>query len=227
VTIQLSTTDKRDGRALALFARWQDWQQGKTREGRSFFAIPGSEPGLFHMADQNDCSCPDRQHGRNVCKHMRAVRFWMAAYATGAVASKPRPSSDPADDRVILTAEGAAFLAAQREQSDPTPTAEAVAVVDLADLADLTDLADPFEAGELVDPAPERTVPDPDELREHIARLVREQDTYRRGLLAVGTRPVDDDLWCKRDEQIRRLQAKLPPATLLPPCPSRAVAARA
>jgi hypothetical protein len=111
-----------------------------------------------------------------------------------------------------------------REQSDPTPAAEAVAVVDLAELADL---ADPFEAGELVDLAPARTVPDPDELREHIARLVREQDTYRRGLLAIGTRPVDDDLWCKRDEQIRRLQAKLPPATLLPPSPSPAVAATA
>ena len=82
MTIELSTADKRDGKALALFARWQDRQRGMTRDGRSFFAIPGSEPGLLHMADQNDCSCPNRQRSRNVCKHMRAVRLWMAAYVT-------------------------------------------------------------------------------------------------------------------------------------------------
>src|SRR3954466_447501 len=80
VTIEISTTDKRDGKALALFARCAEWQTGHTKAGRSFFAIPGSEPGLVHMADQRDCSCPDRQSSRNVCKHMRAVRLWMAAF---------------------------------------------------------------------------------------------------------------------------------------------------
>jgi hypothetical protein len=118
MTITVSTTDKRDGKALALFARHGEWQQGKTRDGRSFFAVPGSEPGLFHMADQNDCSCPDRQHARNVCKHMRAVRLWMAAYQTGAVAPKPRPATPAVEDDagvgdelVILTPEGARVLA--------------------------------------------------------------------------------------------------------------------
>jgi hypothetical protein len=133
VTIELSTTDKRDGKALALFARWQDWQQGRTKDGRSFFAIPGSEPGLLHMADQNDCSCPDRQRSRNVCKHMRAVRLWMAAFSTGAVAPKQRPATpDVVDDAgigdelVVLTAEGAAYLAEQAGRSETTaPTAYA------------------------------------------------------------------------------------------------------
>jgi hypothetical protein len=117
VTIEVSTTDKRDGRALAQFVRWQDWQRGKTKDGRSFFAIPGSEPGLFHMADQRECSCPDFQHARNVCRHVRAVRLWMAAYQTGAVPPKLRPAtpdviddSGTGDDLVILTAEGAAHL---------------------------------------------------------------------------------------------------------------------
>lgn len=125
MTIELSTTDKRDGRALALFARCAEWQTGHTKDGRSFFAIPGSEPGLFHMTDQRDCSCPDRQRSRNVCKHMRAVRFWMAAFATGAVAPKPRPATPAAvddagigDDLVILTPDGAASLAEQREQAE-------------------------------------------------------------------------------------------------------------
>lgn len=44
----------RDTRALALFAACDRWHQGHTKDGRSFFAIPGSEAGLFHMADQND-----------------------------------------------------------------------------------------------------------------------------------------------------------------------------
>jgi len=113
MTIELSTTDRRDGKALALFARWQDWQQGHTKDGRPFFAIPGSEPGLLHMADQNDCSCQDRSSRGTICKHMRAVRFWMAAYQTGQVRPRGR-TNDPADDLVILTEAGAALLAEQR-----------------------------------------------------------------------------------------------------------------
>jgi hypothetical protein len=124
VTIELSTTDKRDGKALALFARCAEWQTGHTKDGRSFFAIPGSEPGLLHMTDQRDCSCQDRQRSRNVCKHMRAVRLWMAAFATGAVAPKPRPAcSSQADDLVILTPDGAAYLLNQ-SKVDPTQRPE-------------------------------------------------------------------------------------------------------
>src|SRR4051812_33690174 len=113
VTIELSTTDRRDGKALALFARCDEWQTGHTKDGRSFFAIPGSERNLWHMADQRDCSCQDRQRSRNICKHMRAVRFWMAAFATGAVAPKPRPCATTEDDRIVLLPAGAALLAMQ------------------------------------------------------------------------------------------------------------------
>jgi hypothetical protein len=110
VTIEVSTTDKRDGRALALFARHTEWQQGKTKDGRSFFAIPGSEPGLYHLTDARDCSCPDRQQRQTVCKHMRAVRLWLAAYATGAVSPKRGAGGTLEDDQIILTPEGAAYL---------------------------------------------------------------------------------------------------------------------
>lgn len=108
----------RDTRALALFAACDRWHQGHTKDGRPFFAIPGSEAGLFHMADQNDCSCPDRQQRGAVCKHMRAVRLWMAAFKTGAVAPK-RATADPLEDRVVLLPKGAAALA-----EAPAPVAE-------------------------------------------------------------------------------------------------------
>lgn len=109
----MDTTDRRDGKALALFARCAEWQRGKTKDGRSFFAIPGSERGLLHMTDTRDCSCADRQRSRNLCKHMRAVRLWMAAYQTGAVAPKPRPSATAEDERIALTPAGAEYLASQ------------------------------------------------------------------------------------------------------------------
>lgn len=89
--------------------------------------IPGSQPYLYHMADQRECSCPDRQRSRNVCKHMRAVRFWMAAVQTGAVTPKSRPITpaviDDAgigEDLVTLTPEGAAALIEQGASAAPT-----------------------------------------------------------------------------------------------------------
>ena len=88
MTIELSTTDARDGKALAVFAGHTTWQRGHTKDGHPFFAIPGSEAGLFHMADARDCSCPDRRRREVVCKHIRAVRLWLAAYRSGAVAPK-------------------------------------------------------------------------------------------------------------------------------------------
>jgi hypothetical protein len=73
---------------------------------------------LPHMTDQRDCSCQDRQRSRNVRKHMRTVRFWMAAFATGAVAPKTRPGATAEDDRVVLTPAGACYLAEQEQPTD-------------------------------------------------------------------------------------------------------------
>ena len=69
------------------------------------------------MTDQRDCSCQDRQRSRNVCKHMRAVRLWMAAFATGAVAPKPRPGATAEDDRVAMSPAGATYLAERCQQA--------------------------------------------------------------------------------------------------------------
>src|SRR5207248_915557 len=71
------------------------------------------------------------QRSRNVCKHMRAVRLWIAAFATGAVAPKPRPGATPAvtddagigDELVVLTPQGASYIAEQRDRAEAaTPT---------------------------------------------------------------------------------------------------------
>lgn len=139
MTIEVSSTDRRDGKALALFARHEEWQKGHTKSGRSFFAIPGSQPNLFHMTDQNDCSCPDRQRSRNLCKHIRAVRLWMAMFLTGAVSPKKEAGATPEDDRIAITPEGAAFLAQQRGADRPLASDDEIelmfAVVAAADQA--------------------------------------------------------------------------------------------
>lgn len=114
----VSTTTARDDKALALFARCADWQQGHTKDGRSFFAIPGSEANAFHMTDTRNCSCQDRQQRGVVCKHMRAVRLWTAAFKTGSVAPKPRTAA-LADERITLTPEGAAYLVEMAPPADP------------------------------------------------------------------------------------------------------------
>jgi hypothetical protein len=117
--------ERRDGKALALFAAWECWQQGKTKDGRSFFAIPGSESGLFHMANQNDCSCPNRQRARTICKHMRAVRFWMAAFMNAAVSPKREAATAaPNEDRFVLTPKGAASLANLDDDRPEPPVTE-------------------------------------------------------------------------------------------------------
>lgn len=114
-------TDQRDAKAEALFATWTDWQQGHTKDGRSFFAIPGSELGLFHMADQKDCSCRDRQQRGTVCKHMRAVRIWFAEWKAGRVALKARPANTDGWD-VVPEAEQIAAAAWKRDlASQPEP----------------------------------------------------------------------------------------------------------
>jgi hypothetical protein len=71
------------------------------------------------MTDTRDCSCADLQRSRTVCKHIRAVRFWMVAYQTAAVAPKPRHETSAEDDRIALTPDGAAYLASLDADTAP------------------------------------------------------------------------------------------------------------
>lgn len=129
MTITVSSTDKRDGKALALFARCAEWQQGHTKDGRPFFAIPGSDEHLFHMTDSRECSCADFQRARNLCKHVRAVKLWMAAYRTGAVSPKREASADIADTLAVLLPVGAAYLAEMADRADAALADETAAAL--------------------------------------------------------------------------------------------------
>ena len=189
VTITVSTTDKRDGKALALFARHDLWQRGKTKDGRSFFAIPsGSIPGLFQMTDCNDCSCKDRQSRAVVCYHMRAVRLWMAAFKTGAVSPKREAATSPADDLVVLTPEGAAYL---------------------ADLAASPEAA--FSSATQSDAVGgNHDCIVSDDTYATLARLRAEQKAHARNLRFIGYadgEEMENSQYAERAEQIARLEA--------------------
>lgn len=97
VTITVSTTDPRSIKALALLATADRWQKGHTRAGRPFYAVPGSQPNLFHMTDGADCSCPDRRHRGVVCCHMLAAQLYRARLL-GAEPKPRRPKAEPKGD---------------------------------------------------------------------------------------------------------------------------------
>src|SRR5688572_20418849 len=79
------------------------------------------------MAGCRECSWPGFRERVVACKHVRAVRLWMAAYLAGAVDPTPRPATpdvvddaDIDDELVSLTPEGAAYLVERRDQTRPT-----------------------------------------------------------------------------------------------------------
>ncbi len=78
MTIQLSTTDKRDLAALALFAAVDIWQHKITlRDGRRVYGIPSrSEPGVLRLTDGVSCNCPDAQRRNVRCAHIRAAALY-------------------------------------------------------------------------------------------------------------------------------------------------------
>ena len=63
MTITIDTADPRTVRALALLD--------------TAHTIPGSN-GRVYWTDTHDCTCPDYQHRRAVCKHVIAARLWVA-----------------------------------------------------------------------------------------------------------------------------------------------------
>ena len=93
MTITVSTADPRSLKALALLEGAGRWTTGHRKEdGRPFFVIPGSQ-GRVYWTDTHDCTCPDYQQRRAVCKHVIAVRLWTAR-EKGRAAGRPR--LDPA-----------------------------------------------------------------------------------------------------------------------------------
>jgi hypothetical protein len=123
--------DRRD-EARKLFDRHASgedrWQFGhRKRDGKAFFGVPSSqpprpgEPKLYHLADQNDCSCDDRRHKRELdrehaCKHMLAVRIWYRAFRRGEV-GVPGTGELSGRDRAELKADAEQVARVQGESA--------------------------------------------------------------------------------------------------------------
>ena len=118
MTITVSTTDKRDGKALALFARCAGVAAGQD-EGRPLvLRDPRQRAGLSTWPTRTTARAPTASARRKVCKHMRAVRFWMAAFGPAPwLPSHGPPPPRWMSELVILTPEGAAALAEDAERA--------------------------------------------------------------------------------------------------------------
>jgi hypothetical protein len=77
MVIQVSTTDPRSLKALGILATAAKWTRGHTKDGRSFFSIPSSS-GHIYWVDSRECTCPDFTNRQEACKHILAVRLWIA-----------------------------------------------------------------------------------------------------------------------------------------------------
>ncbi len=80
MTIQISTTDPRSVRALAVLSTADRWVRGhRKQDGRSFYAIPSaSDASRVYMVDTRECTCPDFLHRGVDCAHILAVRLKVA-----------------------------------------------------------------------------------------------------------------------------------------------------
>ena len=79
MTITVSTAEPRSLKALAVLETADRWQKGHTKSGRSFYAVPSStDPNGFHMTDCRECTCQDFIRRGLDCKHILAVRLYVA-----------------------------------------------------------------------------------------------------------------------------------------------------
>ena len=98
MVVQVSSTDPRSLKALAILATADRWQRGHTKDGRSFYAVPSqSVPNAYHMADCHACTCKDFERRQTECKHRIAARLlceeFKACKAAAQRGETLRPSS--------------------------------------------------------------------------------------------------------------------------------------
>jgi len=104
MTVEVSTTDPRSLKALAVLASADRWTKGHRKDdGRSFFVIPGSN-GHTYYTDPRDCTCPDARERGVACKHQLAVRLWILGQKAGA----PPPAAAAGDLVDLPKSEGQA-----------------------------------------------------------------------------------------------------------------------
>jgi hypothetical protein len=77
VTIELTTSSRRDLDALVYFLNSHLWQKRVTlKSGRQVYGLPSrTSAGLFHLTDGSECSCKDwtSRQPDGGCAHMRAA----------------------------------------------------------------------------------------------------------------------------------------------------------
>src|SRR5207248_9479906 len=84
MTIEVSTSDPRSVKALAILADSGQWLKLRTRDGRRFYGVRSqANPEMVYAVDCHGCDCPDflkrLEAGRSgPCKHMLAVQLHCA-----------------------------------------------------------------------------------------------------------------------------------------------------
>jgi hypothetical protein len=108
MVVTVSTADPRSCKALALLEGAAQWLKIRRKsDSVKFYVIPGSA-GHVYWTNCGECSCPDNQHRGAECKHLTAVKLYVAK----AQAERPVRRSHPLADG------GAAHLAVMRAAGD-------------------------------------------------------------------------------------------------------------
>ena len=115
MVVTVSTDDPRSCKALGLLEGADKWLKIRRKgDGVKFYVIPGSA-GHVYWTNCGECSCPDAQHRGVECKHITAVKLYVAKVQ----AERPARRSNPLADG------GAAHLAVKRAAGEwPALSAE-------------------------------------------------------------------------------------------------------
>ena len=96
MTTVVSSIDPRSAKALEIVATAATWQTGRTRDGRSFYAVPSqSAANAYHMVDATACTCRDHVSRGVTCKHIRAVVALEALSAPQVAVAAPSVEQAP------------------------------------------------------------------------------------------------------------------------------------
>ena len=150
MVVTVSTEDPRSCKALALLEGADRWLKIRRKsDSAKFYVIPGSA-GHVYWTNCRECSCPDAQQRQVECKHITAVKLyvaklqaeWPVRRSHPLAGTEPLPCSSchnyhrtdaerlkaHPDARRDLAAGGAAHLAVQRAAGTwPTVSPETAA----------------------------------------------------------------------------------------------------
>jgi hypothetical protein len=123
MVVTVSTVDPRSCKALTLLEGAEQWLKIRRKsDGVKFYVIPGSA-GHVYWTNCAECSCPHFQHRGLECKHVTAVKLYVAKVQ----------SERPARRSNALADGGAAHLAVMRAADEwPSVSPETKAMADLA-----------------------------------------------------------------------------------------------